>query len=142
MLEAEERLSAMLGAAGLAEERLDVWEGWKVFKAFLKEPVEADGEGSAIEATFEETSEGEALIYLTFFRQFTAIDGEESTPIRYVGIEFVFAQGELPLEEEIEIWSYDFPTHGEFVSQVEGASAFQLASAHRALESSIVGGEV
>ena len=142
MLEAEERLSAMLAAAGLAEERLDVREAWKVFKGFVKEPVDADGEGIAIEATREETPEGEKLVYLTFFRQFTTIQGDVNEPSRYIGIEFVFDQLDLPLEDEVEIWSYDFSTLTEFAASVEGSPAFRLATAHRPLESSIVGGEI
>lgn len=142
MLEAEERLSAMLAAAGLAEERLDVWEAWKVFKAFVKEPVDADGEGVAIEATREENWNGEKLVYLTIFRQFTEIDEDMSTPVRFAGIEFVFDQADVPLEREFEIWSYDHPTWGEFVARVEETEAFQRAAAHRVLESSIVGGDI
>ena len=142
MLEAEERLSAMLAAAGLAEERLDLWEAWKIFKAFLKEPVDADGEGSALEVTFEDTPEGEELVYLTVFRQFTEIDDEMSIPVEFAGIEFVFAQADLPLEREFEIWSYDFPTHADFIAQIEGSETFQRATTHRALETSVVGGDI
>ena len=139
--EAEDKLGAMLEEAGLDPAHLDTWEAWKVFKLFARVPVEADGEGLAVQATGETTPDGLERVYLSFVRQFTAIEGEESAPIRFAGLELIFDWAEHQLDQDLDIWSYDFPTIQAFVASVEESPAFQRAAALRVLESSVVGGE-
>src|ERR1041385_9025914 len=139
--EAEDRLGAMLEAAALDQGHLDVWEAWKVFKAFAREPVDADGEGIAVQATRDTTPDGDERVYLSFVRQFTAIEGEESAPVRFAGLELVFDAADHQLTKDVDIWSYDYPSIQDFAASVEQAPAFQRAAALRPLETSVIGGE-
>ena len=141
-IEAKARLAEVLDTAALDPEHLDVWEAWKAFKTFIREPVDTDDEGISVQAVREKTPDGLDLVYLNFLRQFTAIEGEGDAPIRYAGMELVYTAADLPLKEDVDVWSYDFPSFPDFAAHVEALPLFQQAAALRTLESSVVGGEI
>jgi len=141
-MEAEARLTEMVEQSALDPAHLDIWEGWKVFKAFVREPVPTEDEGITAQATRVTTTDGLDLVYLNFIRQFTALEETGDTPVGYVGMEFAFEWTDLKLGDDIEVWSYDFPTFEDFAAHVEQLPAFHQAAAVRALESDIVSGEV
>ena len=140
-LEAEAYLETMLERAGLDPDHLDLWEAWKVFKEFVKAPVAADGEGVCFFAWQDEGEEGRR-VHLQILRQFTAIEGEESVPIRNAGLGLIYDPAGFDLTEEVEFWSYDFPTFADFAAHVERSPFFQSAAARVAVETGLVGGEL
>lgn len=141
-IEVEARLTTMLEEAALDPAHLDVWEAWKVFKAFVREPVEADDEGITAQATRVTTTDGLDLVYLNFIRQFTTVEETEDTPVGYVGLELAYEWSDLKLAQDIELWSYDFPQLEDFMAQVEQLPIFHQAAALRPLESEVVAGEL
>lgn len=125
--EAEAELRRQLEAAGLDPEHLEPWEAWKVFKRFLLVPATAEDEGISVQAARGEREDGQSLVYVDWIRQFTAVEEGKDTPVRYVVIELAYRSEDLPLDRELELWSYDFPALADFMSHVEGLELFQRA---------------
>ena len=63
--DADAHLTAMLERAGLDVGHLDLWESWKVFKAFAKTPVEADGEGIGVYLGQDGAWDGDRFRWIT-----------------------------------------------------------------------------
>ena len=136
------RLEEMLETAGLDPGHLDAWEAWKVFNAFVREPVETDGDGVAVQAMRETTPEGLVQVHLEFYRQFTSIEEDVYEPTWFVGIKLVFDASDFPDSTDLELWSYDFATFQDFAAWVEQESVFVRAIELRGVESSVISGEI
>lgn len=134
---AETELRRQLEAAGLDPEHLDPWEAWKVFKQFLSTPAAIEDEAVSVQFSREQTPEGHSLIYQNWIRQFAAVEDGVDTPVRYVTIELVYRPQDLAFEDDVEVWSYDFPDLAAFAAHVESIDLFQ-----RALSAPLVGTEI
>ena len=139
--DADAHLTAMLERAGLDVGHLDLWESWKVFKAFAKTPVEADGEGIGVYLGQDEAWDGDRF-RIDLLRQFTAFEGEESVPVWGTWFDFIIDSDPAEMDREVEIWSYDFPTFADFAAEVERHPAFQRATALRVRDSAVRGGQL
>jgi len=148
---ADTRLRELLDAAGLTPEGLDPWEAWRVFKVYLREPVEG---GVYDAASFQsgrfDLEDGRDLVCALLVRQFSAWEAEGDqddaehidAPIRRVVVEFRYSPETARLHEEIEIWTHDFPTLPEFAAVVEGTPAFQQAMSLEPIETAVYAEEL
>ena len=134
---AETELRLQLTAASLDPEHLEPWEAWKVFKRFLTTPAAIEDEGASMQFAREETPTGEFLVYVQWIRQFAAVEDGRDVPVRYVTIELTYRPQDLQFEDDVEVWSYDFPSLADFAAHVEGLALFQ-----RALNATPIGTEV
>ena len=135
-------LESQLVAEGLDPEGLEPWEAWKAFKRFLATPVETDDEGASVQFVWDEIAEGEFRVYLEWIRQFVVVEGNEDIPYRYVGIELSYRTKDLPLERDLQVWSYDFPSLAAFASHVEGLADFQRAMNVGPVTTQVISGEI
>jgi hypothetical protein len=140
---ADTELRRRLEAAGLEPTSLDAWETWKVFKAYLQAPVDADVYDSASFqfGRFDDPEDGSALSVI-FVRQFSEWGDDKDVGIRRVVIEFHYGLTGLPPGASIEIWTHDFPTLAEFASVVEGSPQFQSMLNARPKSSEVYGEEL
>jgi hypothetical protein len=140
-VEAGDHLYALLHRAGLDAAHLDVWEAWKVFKAFVREPSDSPEDGITVQAVSVRDPGGADRVYLRSLRQFSVLEAEEDTPVGYVGLEFAFAGQDMTLSEDLELWSYDFPSLADFAATVEQHPVFQRALVTRPMETEVIIGE-
>jgi len=139
---AEQELRPELLAAGLDPEHLEPWEAWKVFKRFLSVPAATEDEGASMQCRREEVADGEFLVYMQWIRQFAAVEDSADRPVRYVAIELGYRPADLPIDDEIELWSHDFPALANFAAHVEGLEAFQRALNATPVATELISGEV
>lgn len=140
--DSEAELRRQLIAAGLDLEHLEPWEAWKGFKRFLATPMAIDDEGISVQCRREEVADGEFMVSMQWIRQFAAVEAGIDVPVRYVGIEFGYRPSDLPLNGNIELWSYDFPALADFAANVEGLDAFQRALNVPPVFTELISGEV
>jgi hypothetical protein len=122
--ESANELLGLLAADGLAEDTLDPWLTWKVFKKYLAQPVDEVYDAASFQTAFE-AEVGPPRLYAMFVRQFSERNGEEDVGIRRVVVEFELDPGRTLLSSRAEIWTLDFPTGGDFATVVEGNELFQ-----------------
>jgi hypothetical protein len=126
--DAADQLSRMYQECGLDPETLDPWPAWKVFKAFLRTPVEAPDEGASVQyGIFED--DGEPFFFrLYWVRQFTELDADhEEVPLRRIVTELALEPERFWWTPDGEVWSYDFPSLSDFIAHVETDPKFQAA---------------
>jgi hypothetical protein len=124
---AEQELLRRLVVAGLDPDVLDPWEAWKIFKDYLRSPVEGVYDAAAMLCRRFPNNEGGEDFYLSFVRQFSRWEGKEDAPLRRVVVDFRFDAGAFNDQARAEVWTHDFPTLAEFASVVEGMPQFQAA---------------
>lgn len=135
-------LRSQLEAAGLAEDSLDPWESWKVFKTFAAIPIDTPDEGLSVQGVREAGGETPTGCYLTLVREFTTPEGDDDSPFAWVGIEFTYAPDTAPGLGELELWSFDFPDIAAFSAAVESQPAFQAAMNARLVASAVLAEEI
>lgn len=141
-LSASSYLRSQLLAAGMAPTAFSAWEGWKVFKGFLREPVKAPDEGASVQGLLETDPDGQSAMILTLMRQFTALEEQEDVPFRWVGFELAFDPADVSGLDGLELWSYDFPDMSAFVAAVEAHPGFQAALNASPIDSDLVAHEI
>jgi hypothetical protein len=137
------RLRAMLREAGLAPEALDPWEGWKVFKAFLRDPVEGAVDDALVQFGRYDDPEG-PRVHLYLARQLSdvrAADAPEfDEQFAHLVCDLAYESAALPpggVDAETEVWSQDFPSRAAFVDYVEALPSFQALMNTRPLASAV-----
>lgn len=124
--EALKRFSQMCADEGLDRDALMPWPTWKVFKAFMREPVNVSLDGASFQCgPVAEGNEGAA--FLAFVRVFSDVDAAQDDEELLEGIvaEFDFGAAPGPAVASVEVHSHDFPSFNEFVQQVESLPEFQ-----------------
>jgi hypothetical protein len=127
--EASDRLAHLLGESGLAPELLSPWPAWKVFKRFLREPVDGASSDALVQVgAYDDGVEGER-IHLYLVRQFSnelAHDlPEHDKQIARIVCDLAFPTACARIEQVHEIWSQDYRSRAAFVDAVEGDTVFQ-----------------
>jgi hypothetical protein len=127
-VEATERLQHLFAEAGLAPDLLQPWLAWKVFKRFLREPVEGAACDALVQMGAYIDAEG-PRIHLYLVRQFSdelAHDFPESDrQLAHLVCDLVFPAASPREMRFRELWSQDYRSHSAFIDAVEGDPAFQ-----------------
>lgn len=127
-VEANERLIHMLDESGLGPDLLTPWPAWKVFKRFLREPVEGAASDALVQVGSYDDSEG-PRIHLYLVRQFSdelAHDlPEHDEQYGHLVCDLAFPAGCTHIDHVHELWSQDFRTQTAFIDAVETDSVFQ-----------------
>ena len=133
VIECEAELLRMLTDAKLVPDRLDPWQAWKVFKAFMQRPVECEGDAASFQCTVEQSEAGEDRFFVEYIRQCSATEEGQDTPVVGVGIELVYALDRFPATDDRQEWSYDYDSLATFAAHVESLAEFQAAMNERPL---------
>lgn len=131
--EACRTLQQALQASGQALDRLDPWEAWRDFKAFLQREVEDARDVGSMQFLPLDPDDDEACLFVV--RQFserTPGTGADE-PIGRVVLELRFAATHFQALQATDLWTLDFPTLEQWASVVEGQRAFQEAMARTPL---------
>ncbi|HTK48709.1 MAG TPA: hypothetical protein VL328_12110 [Gemmatimonadaceae bacterium] len=123
--DAQGTLDTMLAEAGLAEEALDPWATWKVFKAFARIPVDDAVDDVTVQYEMQRAADGRPLVALYLSREFSEPGSDGADPICHVGCELFFEPEALGTATGGEFWTQDFATFRQFVDAVESAAGFQ-----------------
>ena len=127
--EAEFELKAMLARAGFDFQTPSPALAWSVFKAFAERPVE-DVESGILWQMGCHAFTGEKLCRLDFVRQFSFyVDGEyDHMEQLHLLLTCTPTQELLPLIRNH--WAFDYPSLGEYFTDVENFPEFQTALKH------------
>ena len=137
VIDCQTALSQMLADAKLVPDRLDPWQAWKVFKAFMQQPVECEGDAASFQCSVDQDENGEDHFFVQFIRQCSATEDGEDIPVVGIGIEFAFAAERFAATDDHQVWSYDHGSLAAFASQVESLPEFQAAMNEQPLRSEI-----
>jgi hypothetical protein len=137
VIECEAALSRMLADAKLVPERLDPWQAWKVFKAFMQQPVDCEGDAASFQCSVQQDSAGEDHFFVQYLRQCSATEDGDDTPVLGVGIEFKFALDRFPATDDRQVWSHAYSSLAVFAAHVEGLPEFQAAMNESPLASEV-----
>jgi len=113
-----------LTKAELNPDALDLWEGWRVFKAFCAQEVEGVYDAASFQSGRFEVEEGGERICASIIRQFSERDGDRDEGVRRVVMAFEYSP-ESAVDASAEVWTHDFESFAEFASVVEGLGQFQ-----------------
>ncbi len=128
---AEATLLHMLESAGVELQSPDVESFWRVYKEFIRIPVEVEaGEDDALLFQWgrdDANDVAEGSFYLDFTRQFCIDDEDgEYEHIEQLSATLRYAQGVEPGAEAGNFWSYDFGnSFDRFVDGVESSEVFR-----------------
>src|SRR4051812_48787480 len=86
--DASQTFIQMLAAAGLADESLEPWPTWKVFKAFARVPVQDLADDVTVQYGPEQAEDGGPHVVLYFSREFSEVGADGADPVCHVGCEF------------------------------------------------------
>jgi hypothetical protein len=127
-VETTERLIDLFNESGLAPDLLQPWPAWKVFKRFLREPVDGAASDALVQIGSYIDPEG-PRIHLYLVRQFSdelAHDlPERDEQVAHLVCDLVFPAASPRAVRFHELWSQDFRSHSAFIDAVESDSAFQ-----------------
>lgn len=128
-VEASERLIHLLDESGLAPELLSPWPAWKVFKRFLREPVDGAASDALVQVGAYDDGVDGKQIHLYLVRQFSdelAHDlPEHDEQIAHLVCDLAFPAASTRIKQVHEIWSQDYRSHAAFVDAVESDTVFQ-----------------
>ena len=130
-------LSALLANAGIAESALAPWPTWKVFKAFMRTPLEDVVDDALVQYGVYEDEDGVRRAHLYFVREFSDPTAEGAEPLGQLGCDLAFAPEVLGHAPSVEFWTQDAATFDEFVDRVERAEGFQALMNAQPVESSV-----
>ena len=125
------KLRTLFDDAGLDCNALDPWQAWKVFKVFLKTPLDDGYDAAGVQLSVGPDTQSLYLVrQLSRWSDSPAQDDEDEDEVLWLlSVEFYYKNPKLARSAELDIWSIDFRTLEEFASVVEGESAFQDAMA-------------
>jgi hypothetical protein len=137
VIECEAALARMLADAKLVPDRLDPWQAWKVFKTFMQQPVECEGDTASFQCSVNPDDSGEDRFFVEFIRQCSVTEDAEDTPVVGIGIELAFALDRFPATDDHQVWSYHHESLAAFAAHVESLPEFQAAMNERPLASDV-----
>ena len=120
-LETRRRFRAQLEGLRLDPGHLDPWSGWRAFREFLKQEVQAAYDAAAVQVRAEDSATS-----MFFVRQFT--QREDARPdardilLGRLIVEFQYDPRAIP---EQEVWTLDYPDLESWAAVVESESWFQ-----------------
>ena len=127
-VETTQRLIHLLDESGLAPDLLQPWPAWKVFKRFLREPVDGAASDALVQMGAYIDAEG-PRIHLYLVRQFSdelAHDLPEcDEQLAHLVCDLIFPAASPRAIRFHELWSQDFPSHAAFIDAVESDPVFQ-----------------
>ena len=127
-VETTQRLIHLLDESGLAPDLLQPWPAWKVFKRFLREPVDGAASDALVQMGAYIDAEG-PRIHLYLVRQFSdelAHDLPEcDEQLAHLVCDLVFPAASPRAIHFHELWSQDFHSHAAFIDAVESDPVFQ-----------------
>lgn len=127
-VETTERLIHLLDESRLAPDLLQPWPAWKVFKRFLREPVDGAASDALVQMGAYIDPEG-PRIHLYLVRQFSdelAHDlPERDEQLAHLVCDLVFPAASPRAIRFHELWSQDFRSHSAFIDAVETDPVFQ-----------------
>jgi hypothetical protein len=130
-------LTVMMADAGLAAKSLEPWRSWKVFKAFMRLPMDDVVDDATVQFSLLEDLEGGRHAYLYFVREFSIPGVDESEPLGQLGCELIFKPAVLAEIEPDEFWTQDSRTFDAFVDRVESSEGFGAFLVARPTETTI-----
>ena len=111
IVETEAEFLRQLQGACLDPRRLDPWEAWRAFKAFLHREVEEVYDAASFQYGVFENDEGGLEASVFFVRQFTewSVEEREDELMGRLVVELCYPPNTLPLFEDVDVWNLDFP---------------------------------
>ena len=123
-----ERLIHLFDEAGLAPDLLQPWPAWKIFKRFLREPVDGAASDALVQMGAYIDVEG-PRIHLYLVRQFSdelAHDlPEHDEQLAHLVCDLAFPASSPRDIRFHELWSQDSHSHSAFIDAVETDPVFQ-----------------
>jgi hypothetical protein len=127
-VETTERLLRLFEEAGLTPDLLQPWPAWKLFKRFLREPVDGAASDALVQMGAYLEADG-PRIHLYFVRQFSdelAHDlPERDKQFAHLVCDLAFTAASPRDMRFRELWSQDYLSHSAFIDAVESDPAFQ-----------------
>lgn len=127
-VETTERLVLLFEETGLAPELLAPWPAWKVFKRFLREPVDGAASDALVQMGAYIDTEG-PRIHLYLVRQFSDELAhylpERDEQLAHLVCDIAFPAPSPRVLKLVEFWSQDYTSHACFIDAVESNSTFQ-----------------
>lgn len=122
-----------LAAHGLAAESVSPWQGWVVFKDYVRSVAEAPDPGVSVQIARDDV---DGTVSLIFMRQVVEQVDDWLEPIGGVVCEMTFEQRDRRLPE-FDVWSFDAPSFDRFVDMVESSADFEGLVLTKPLKSSV-----
>lgn len=130
---ARHELEDLFVQSGLDLNALDPWEAWKLFKTFLRQPVDGGYDTAGVQLSV--SSDTQSLHLIRQLSRWNHDQADDDAPddevIWMITVEFFYKSARLANSPELDIWSMDFRMLEEFASVVEGEPSFQAAMAAR-----------
>jgi hypothetical protein len=140
--DASSTLSSLLANAGLAEDSLEPWATWKIFKAFIRTPLDDVVDDALVQYGVYEDEDGVARAHLYLMRELSEPTAEGAEPIGQLGCDLAFDSQALGDAPAAEFWTQDVKALADFVHQVESAEGFQALMNACPVETSLFREEV
>lgn len=139
-VETTERLLRLFEEAGLTPDLLQPWPAWKVFKRFLREPVDGATSDALVQMGSYIDADG-PRIHLYLVRQFSdelAHDyPERDAQLAHLVCDLVFPAASPRDMQLRELWSQDFYSYPAFIDAVESDPSFQRLMNTEPISSSV-----
>jgi hypothetical protein len=141
----DEVLRSMFRAHGLAPEALEPWEAWKVFKAYLRVPVDGPVDDALVQYGRYDDADCAPRSHLYFVREFSMPELSEAEspfdaggePLTHVVCDLIFESGDLAPPVPVEFWTQDRQSLTAFIDAVEADQGFQRLMNARSVRSSV-----
>lgn len=141
----DEILRRMLRAQSLAPEALEPWTAWKVFKAYLRMPVEGSVDDALVQYGCYDDDAGRSRSHLYLVWEFSlpelseaeALLEEGAEPLTHVVCDLTYESSALAPREPVEFWTQDAPSLTAFIDAVEADPGFQRLLNARPLRSAV-----
>ncbi len=142
----DEVLRGMFRAQGLAPESLEPWEAWKIFKAYLRVPVDGPADDALVQYGRYDDADGAPRSHLYLLvREFSMPELSEAEspfeeggePLTHVVCDLIYESGALAPRVPVEFWTQDTQSLTAFIDAVEADQGFQRLMNARSLRSSV-----
>ena len=134
------RLVDMLEEAGLSPTSMSPWPAWKIFKRFLREPLDDAASDALVQIGSYPDPVG-YRIHLYFVRQFSDVLAHDSAAhdkqFAHLVCDLAFADRIARIRKDREWWSQDFRARGAFIDAVETDPIFQALMSGEPLETGV-----
>lgn len=132
LIQTEVELRRQLVSARLDPDQLQPWPAWKIFREFLHREVEDMYDAVSFQYVASDDEVEAAPPTMFWVRQFTQRDPvtDEDELVGSLIVEFQYDPDAIPLHDDTEVWSLDYPDLEQWSSVVEGLPQFQDAVNH------------
>jgi hypothetical protein len=129
LIQTEVELRRQLVSARLDPDQLQPWPAWKIFREFLHREVEDMYDAVSFQYVASDDEVEAAPPTMFWVRQFTRRDPvtDEDELVGSLIVEFQYDPDAIPLHDDAEVWSLDYPDLEQWSSVVEGLPQFQDA---------------